>query len=201
TLTSLDRPDLKEETWTPTTQPRLRGIAAEVPDLFAVLRAGDILAHHPYDSFATSVEAFTDHASSDPELRAMKHTLYPTPKPPPRSHLRGREPSFVGLRPWRGRHRAVQPAHRLQPAEPLPQAARRADKPAPGNHAAHRARGRRGRASHHQGQQPDRPGDHRRALRRVSVWRADRSPRSQHVLAASRCAGALGTDPRPLDRR
>ncbi len=80
-LTTLDRPDLKEETWTPTTQPRLRGIAAEVPDLFAVLRAGDILAHHPYDSFATSVEAFIDHASSDPDVLAIKQTLYRTSGP------------------------------------------------------------------------------------------------------------------------
>ncbi len=80
-LTQLDRPDLKEETWTPTTQPRLRGIAAEVPDLFAVLRAGDILAHHPYDSFATSVEAFIDHAAGDPEVLAIKQTLYRTSGP------------------------------------------------------------------------------------------------------------------------
>ncbi|HKW08650.1 MAG TPA: polyphosphate kinase 1 [Candidatus Dormibacteraeota bacterium] len=80
-LTSLDRPDLKQETWTPTTQPRLRGIAAEVPDLFAVLRAGDVLAHHPYDSFATSVEAFIDHASSDPDVLAIKQTLYRTSGP------------------------------------------------------------------------------------------------------------------------
>ena len=80
-LTQLDRPDLKEETWTPTTQPRLRGIAAEVPDLFAVLRAGDVLAHHPYDSFATSVEAFIDHAASDPDVLAIKQTLYRTSGP------------------------------------------------------------------------------------------------------------------------
>jgi polyphosphate kinase len=80
-LTSLDRPDLKGDTWTPTTQPRLRGIAAEVPDLFAVLRAGDVLAHHPYDSFATSVEAFIDHASSDPDVLAIKQTLYRTSGP------------------------------------------------------------------------------------------------------------------------
>ncbi|HEV2475303.1 MAG TPA: polyphosphate kinase 1 [Candidatus Dormibacteraeota bacterium] len=80
-LTLLDRPDLKEETWTPTTQPRLRGIAAEVPDLFAVLRAGDVLAHHPYDSFATSVEAFIDHAASDPDVLAIKQTLYRTSGP------------------------------------------------------------------------------------------------------------------------
>jgi polyphosphate kinase len=80
-LTHLDRPDLKEEPWTPTTQPRLRGIAAEVPDLFAVLRAGDVLAHHPYDSFATSVEAFIDHAAGDPDVLAIKQTLYRTSGP------------------------------------------------------------------------------------------------------------------------
>ena len=80
-FSQLDRPDLKEESWTPTTQPRLRGIGAEVPDLFAVLRAGDVLAHHPYDSFATSVEAFIDHAASDPNVLAIKQTLYRTSGP------------------------------------------------------------------------------------------------------------------------
>ncbi len=80
-LTQLDRPDLKEEVWSPTTQPRLRGIAAEVPDLFAVLRAGDVLAHHPYDSFATSVEALIDHAAGDPDVLAIKQTLYRTSGP------------------------------------------------------------------------------------------------------------------------
>jgi polyphosphate kinase len=80
-LTSIDRPDLKAETWTPTTQPRLRGLAAEVPDLFAVLRSGDVLAHHPYDSFATSVEAFIDHAAGDPDVLAIKQTLYRTSGP------------------------------------------------------------------------------------------------------------------------
>jgi polyphosphate kinase len=80
-LVHLDRPDLKEEQWTPTTQPRLRGLGAEVPDLFAVLRAGDVLAHHPYDSFATSVEAFIDHAASDHDVLAIKQTLYRTSGP------------------------------------------------------------------------------------------------------------------------
>src|SRR6202158_3557685 len=80
-LSQLDRPDLKEEPWTPTTQPRLRGLGAEMPDLFAVLRAGDVLAHHPYDSFATSVEAFIDHAASDPDVLAIKQTLYRTSGP------------------------------------------------------------------------------------------------------------------------
>src|SRR5438309_1818024 len=80
-LSQLDRPDLKEEPWTPTTQPRLRGLGAEVPDLFAVLRAGAVLAHHPYHSFATSVEAFIDHAASDPNVLAIKQTLYRTSGP------------------------------------------------------------------------------------------------------------------------
>ncbi|MDQ6722489.1 MAG: polyphosphate kinase 1 [Candidatus Dormibacteraeota bacterium] len=80
-LSRLDRPDLKEEPWHPTTQPRLRGLGVEVPDLFAVLRSGDILAHHPYDSFATSVEAFIDHAASDPHVLAIKQTLYRTSGP------------------------------------------------------------------------------------------------------------------------
>ncbi len=80
-LTQLDRPDLKEEPWTPTTQPRLRGVGAEAPDLFAVLRNGDVLAHHPYDSFATSVEAFVDEAAGDPDVLAIKQTLYRTSGP------------------------------------------------------------------------------------------------------------------------
>jgi len=80
-LASLDRPDLKEDPWTPTTQPRLRGLGAEVPDLFVVLRSGDLLAHHPYDSFATSVEAFIDLAASDPDVLAIKQTLYRTSGP------------------------------------------------------------------------------------------------------------------------
>ena len=80
-ITQLDRPDLKEEQWTPTTQPRLRGLAAEVPDLFAVLRAGDVMAHHPYDSFATSVEAFIESAANDPDVLAIKQTLYRTSGP------------------------------------------------------------------------------------------------------------------------
>jgi polyphosphate kinase len=80
-LAALDRPDLKEDPWTPTTQPRLRGLGAEVPDLFVVLRSGDLLAHHPYDSFATSVEAFIDLAAGDPDVLAIKQTLYRTSGP------------------------------------------------------------------------------------------------------------------------
>ncbi|MGZ8612801.1 MAG: polyphosphate kinase 1, partial [Actinomycetota bacterium] len=76
-LAKLDRPDLKEEPWKPVTQPRMQAEEGE-PDLFAVLRAGDVLVHHPYDSFATSVEAFLDQAARDPDVLAIKQTLYRT---------------------------------------------------------------------------------------------------------------------------
>jgi polyphosphate kinase len=75
-LVKLDRPDLKDEPWVPVTQPRLSG--DEPPDLFAVLRGGDVLVHHPYDSFTTSVEAFVAQAARDPNVLAIKQTLYRT---------------------------------------------------------------------------------------------------------------------------
>ena len=77
----LDRPDLKSPAWVPTTQPRLQGTAAEAIDIFAVIRSGDVLVQHPYDSFTTSVEAFIDQASSDPRVLAIKQTLYRTSGP------------------------------------------------------------------------------------------------------------------------
>jgi polyphosphate kinase len=75
-LYAIDRPDLKDAPWQPATQPRL-GRDAQ-PDLFAVLRAGDVMVHHPYDSFRSSVEAFLEQASRDPDVLAIKHTLYRT---------------------------------------------------------------------------------------------------------------------------
>ena len=74
----IDRPDLHEETWTPMTPPHL-ATAGNVPtDLFAVLRERDVLVHHPYDSFATSVEAFVAQAAEDPDVLGIKQTLYRT---------------------------------------------------------------------------------------------------------------------------
>src|ERR687892_312273 len=58
-LYSLDRPDLKQQPWTPLTQPRLAD-GHGTPDLFAVIRDGDVLVHHPYDSFTTSVVALVE---------------------------------------------------------------------------------------------------------------------------------------------
>ncbi|MDQ1396628.1 MAG: polyphosphate kinase, partial [Acidimicrobiaceae bacterium] len=74
----LDRPELKDEAWAPMTQPRLATADDEPVDLFAVLRDKDVLVHHPYDSFATSVEAFVKQASRDPNVLAIKQTLYRT---------------------------------------------------------------------------------------------------------------------------
>ena len=78
-LYALDRPELKEEPWVPTTQPALR--AADEADFFDILSRGDILVHHPYESFATSTGAFLAQAARDPEVLAIKQTLYRTSAP------------------------------------------------------------------------------------------------------------------------
>ena len=75
-LADLGRPELKDEPLTPVTQRRLDG--GETPDLFAVLREHDVLVHHPYDSFVSSVEAFVEQAAKDPNVLAIKQSLYRT---------------------------------------------------------------------------------------------------------------------------
>ena len=77
-LHALDRPDLSEEAWAPMTPPGLANASNEPADLFAVLRERDVLVHHPYDSFTTSVEAFVAQAAADPDVLAIKQTLYRT---------------------------------------------------------------------------------------------------------------------------
>jgi polyphosphate kinase len=74
---ALDRPELKHEPWVPITTPRLSDVDGP-PDLFEVLRHGDVLVHHPYDSFTSSVEAFVEQAAHDPAVLAIKQTLYRT---------------------------------------------------------------------------------------------------------------------------
>ncbi len=76
-LHTLERPDLKNSAWTPQTQPVLARTEPP-PDFFRVLEAGDVLVHHPYDSFSTSVEAFIEQAARDPKVLAIKQTLYRT---------------------------------------------------------------------------------------------------------------------------
>jgi polyphosphate kinase len=70
--------DVRDTPWTPVTQPRLQGDDDGAVDIFGVIRAGDVLVHHPYDSFATSVERFVEQAANDPEVLAIKMTVYRT---------------------------------------------------------------------------------------------------------------------------
>jgi len=74
----LDRPDLKDPPYTRVTPPRLSADEGERVDMFAAVRRGDMLVHHPYESFRTSVEEFVRQASTDPHVLAIKMTLYRT---------------------------------------------------------------------------------------------------------------------------
>jgi polyphosphate kinase len=75
-IADLDRDDLKGEQWRPVTQPRLA--VDNGGDLFSEIRRGDVLVHLPYESFATSVEAFIRGAVSDPNVIGVKTTVYRT---------------------------------------------------------------------------------------------------------------------------
>ncbi|GAG98529.1 unnamed protein product, partial [marine sediment metagenome] len=73
----IDRPTLKDRTFVPATGPAFA--EAETPrSIFATLREGDVLVHHPYDSFSTSVQRFIELAAADPHVLAIKQTLYRT---------------------------------------------------------------------------------------------------------------------------
>ena len=74
---NLDRADLKDEPWTPVTPPELQSQEG-LPDVFEAVGRGDILVHHPYDSLRSSVAAFVDQAARDPDVLAIKQTLYRT---------------------------------------------------------------------------------------------------------------------------
>jgi polyphosphate kinase len=69
---------LRSTPWTPVTQPRLQTPDGAQADVMAAMRDGDILLHHPYDSFATSVEALVEQAVNDPDVLAIKITVYRT---------------------------------------------------------------------------------------------------------------------------
>jgi polyphosphate kinase len=76
-LYALDRPELKEDASTPQT-PAVLLPADSTADIFQILRQGDVLVHHPYESFTTSVEAFIEQAAHDPHVLAVKQTIYRT---------------------------------------------------------------------------------------------------------------------------
>ncbi len=78
-LAGLDRADLKMAPYTPIVPARLVPPDEDEPaDVFAAIRAGDILVHHPYESFAASTQRFINQASEDPEVLSIKMTLYRT---------------------------------------------------------------------------------------------------------------------------
>ena len=78
-IAELDRADLKPLPWTPVTPTRLIPPDEDEPaDVFAAIRAGDILVHHPYESFTASVERFITQAADDPDVLTIKQTLYRT---------------------------------------------------------------------------------------------------------------------------
>ena len=76
-LAGLDRPDLKDEPWVPSTPARLAAVHGG-EGFFAEIKRGDVLVHHPYDSFVTTFERFVREAARDPSVITLKTTVYRT---------------------------------------------------------------------------------------------------------------------------
>jgi polyphosphate kinase len=75
-LTSIARPDLKDTPWPPITAGRIHAAEEAERSIFAVVRDRALLVHHPYESFASSVEKFISEAADDPKVQSIKMTLY-----------------------------------------------------------------------------------------------------------------------------
>jgi polyphosphate kinase len=72
-IADLDRPELKYSVFVPA-----EALPRAEKDIFTLLRRGDVLLHHPYDSFTTSVQRLLEEAAADPDVLAIKQTLYRT---------------------------------------------------------------------------------------------------------------------------
>jgi polyphosphate kinase len=78
-IATLDVPELRDPPWTPVVPARLQPVDEDEPvDVFAIIRQGDLLVHHPYESFTASVERFITQAADDPDVLSIKQTLYRT---------------------------------------------------------------------------------------------------------------------------
>lgn len=75
---NLDRPDLHKKPFKSVPNEKLKSRDSEPVDIFAVMRKSEILLHHPYESFTTSVQALVEQAATDPNVLAIKQTLYRT---------------------------------------------------------------------------------------------------------------------------
>jgi len=117
---SLNKPELKYKPWKPVVSQRLADTEA---DIFSIIRAGDVLVHHPYESFGASVERFIHAAATDPKVIAIKLTLYRTSGDSPfipdivRAAESGKQVvCLVELKARFDEERNVQLAHRLEKA-------------------------------------------------------------------------------------
>jgi polyphosphate kinase len=81
-LVRIDRPDLKDEPWYPVVHPRF-ALATDADELFAEIKRGDILVHHPFDSFVSSFEEFLKASAQDLSVVALKTALYRTSEDSP----------------------------------------------------------------------------------------------------------------------
>jgi polyphosphate kinase len=78
-IADLDRAELKFDAFVPSTHAQLAEVESASPvDVFTALQRSDVLLHHPYDSFSTSVQRFIEQAAADPHVLAIKQTLYRT---------------------------------------------------------------------------------------------------------------------------
>jgi polyphosphate kinase len=82
-IADLPRPDLRHQAWMPVTPPRL---SDRDRDIFSIIREGDLLVHHPYESFSASAERFIAEAAADPNVLAIKQTIYRTSRDSPFVH-------------------------------------------------------------------------------------------------------------------